>query len=351
MAISYVGFGAVSALTAAATPAYPAGIAASDLLILTLISDAGSAAIPAQTGWTLLGAGTDGGGLGGKVFTKTAAGTETGSYTTTGTVTGGTKGAAVIEAYRPGSGTATAAAAYGTDVDTSSTAFSASGSSSTSATGAMWASVWCALAPSGSYTASASASAIAQAGATVTSTGSFGGRTGTNTLTYGGLRGAVTAGGTGAPTTTATTVGANAAGVAMMVLVSEAAAPSSPQAVTAVSGGTQYGAAASHVAGLNDADDTTGTSLAVGESVVYAFGGALAVAGGEVTGCDLRLTGPASYTAGLWYDSAATSRAAADQSTTLAGAGPTTWRYQVTAGEEAALTTRTGLAVRVTRTA
>lgn len=354
MAISRVGHGAVAALTTAGTPGYPSSLQSGDLLLMTLITDApgGAAAIPAQTGWTQVGTTIDGGGLGGKVFVRTSNGTESGTFTTTGTVTGGTKGTATIEAYRPQAGwTASATAAFGADTDTGTTEFSAASASATSATGDMWAVAWASLAPSGSYSASASTSAIAQSGATVSSTASYGGRTGTNTITYGGIRAGVTTGGTGVPTTTATCVGANAAGVAPLVLITEASGSSSPQAVTAVSGGTKFGAAATHQAGLNDTDDTTGTSLGVSESCVYVFAGSLAVTGGQVTACDLTLTGPASYTVGLWYDSAATSRAAADQSTTVVGAGPVTWQYRITAVEEAALSSRTGLCVKVARTA
>ena len=354
MALSFVGYGAVAAVATAAAPAYPTGIAAGDLLLLYISTDA-AVTIPAQTGWTPAGPQVAGGGITAGLWWKTAVGTETGTFTTTGTITGGTKGLAWIKAFHSSTGaTIGCRGAVGTDTDTTTTAFSAASSTALSAlVGDIVECAWTALAAAaGAFSASPTGQALAISGATATATARFGGRSGTNTIAYTSIDAAVTA--VTNPTTataSATIAGANAGGAACFALIYEIDAAAASQAVTSAVGGAVYGAAASYVAGLNDTDDTTGSSLNVGDAVVLGMRNPLTIVSGQTTKVDLRLTGPATYSAQMYYDQACTSSAAAAQSTTLAGAGPTDWAYVLTAGEETALTTHTGLFCKVTRTA
>jgi len=85
--ISYVGAGAVSESTGAATPAYPAGLAANDILILGICGDPdGAADGQGDFGGTVITTRTSGGILGQgcriTLYWKRAVGTESGTITT-----------------------------------------------------------------------------------------------------------------------------------------------------------------------------------------------------------------------------------------------------------------------------
>ena len=218
MTISRVGVGTVSAVTTAALPGYPT-VASGDRLIMVTFSDSTAQPTDPAT-W---GTGTpvaSGGGMNCTVWTKIAAGTETGTVTVNG-FTSGTKGASWIENYRGSVVTPTPTIQTAADTDTSSTTAAATGTSWTAATDDWIVGAWALLAPSASYTANATGPTLSNAGTSGTNTSRFNSRTGTNTVAYGGLDLAITSGGTGAPSFSATTVGANAAGMVAFVLLTE----------------------------------------------------------------------------------------------------------------------------------
>jgi hypothetical protein len=212
--------GAVSVNTAAA-PAYPAGLAAEDMLLLFLESD--SAVLPTISGWTASSIVT-GGGVSGRLYSKTATGSETGTVLISG-ITGGTKGAAYILAYRRGNpaNVLTAFLTGGADTNSTSTAYSATSPAVTTATKDTVVAGTLSLAPSGTYSGNLGTPTISQAGGTVVNTARFGGLTGTNTLAFSGGDAQVTAGATGALTLAGTAAGANAAGVTMFAVIHGAA--------------------------------------------------------------------------------------------------------------------------------
>lgn len=222
---SYVAQGGASAVTTATAPAYPAGIASGDLLLLFVSSDSSSIG-SAPAGWTLLGATQTGGGMSCRAWWRTSAGTETGTQTIN--VTGGTKGVAFITAYRPATGgnTLTPTAFYASDTDATSNAIAMSGSSTTSATDNLWVFSVATVTTASTYTGSATSVSLTQTGATVSQTARFAGRTGTNTVYYGHVDAGVTSGGTGTPnySSTAAGTGTNAAGSGVFIKVVESSA-------------------------------------------------------------------------------------------------------------------------------
>ena len=221
MTISYVAQGTAAAVTTSVTPGYPAGIQTGDLLVLTVSSD-GSAIGNAPSGWTETASETAAGGLRTRTWWRWHDGT---TPSTTVTTTGGTKGVAYLLGYRSTEGQLQIiASTVGTDTDTTSTAIAAPGAAWTSLTGdAILAMPSMLAAAAGTFTGNATVPVVAQAGATVANTARFAARTGTNTIYYAHNYGAVTAGGTGAPTFTATAAGASAAGVAALLLIREPA--------------------------------------------------------------------------------------------------------------------------------
>lgn len=218
MTVSYVGQGGAVALATSATPTYPV-VTAGDVLILWAASNASGVGTPSDGGWTELGSGANGGNVWARCWTKTATGSESGTLTITAA---GTAGEAHISAYR-GTGLTVSGGTFGTDTNTTSTAFSATGSSITTQTGDWIAESAVSRAPSGSYSSSNMTPGLAQSGATVSFTGRFSGRTGSNVLLYQHGDASVSSGGTGAPTVSGTTAGANAAGVAAFVVLREVA--------------------------------------------------------------------------------------------------------------------------------
>ena len=227
---TYVGQGGASAVSAATAPAYPTGLASGDLLLLFVSSDSsGIGAAPA--GWTSLGSVASGGGISVAVWSRPSDGTETGTQTIG--VTGGTKGVSWIAAYRPATSghTLSATLATGADTDATSTAIAAAGPSWTVALDQRLVAMVCALA-AGTFTASATGVSLTNPGATLATTARFAGRTGANALYYGHIDGSVTAGGTGAPTYTATAQGANATGMVAFVRITETASATTTPVTT-----------------------------------------------------------------------------------------------------------------------
>lgn len=217
---TYGAQGGAAATTTSASPSYPTGITAGMPLIL-FVSTNGSAMGSAPSGWTQIGATQVGGGMRCAAFVKdTTFGSESGTVTVSG-LTGGTKGVAYIVRLTPGTGGDTYTFHDGgwADTDTGSTTFTGSGASWTSDTDSLVLSAYHALAPSGSYSSNLSSPTVTQSGATVSTTARFAGRTGTNTIAYGFQTASVSSGGTGAPSFSGTTNGANAAGVGSLVLV------------------------------------------------------------------------------------------------------------------------------------
>ena len=227
--------GAVAVVTSTAAPTYPAGIAAGDLLILFVCTEVAIQGTP-PAGWTVLGSGIQtGGGLSVTTWTRISDGTETGTQNVTG-ITGNTRGVAWISAYHPAAaGVLNAEYRTGADTDSSSTAISASGSSWTTAVDNRFVSLTGMITSTGSYSASATGLSLTSAGSTVTQTARFAGRTASNVIYYGQSDAAVTAGGTGAPSftaTAATATGATAAGMVAFVRISESGdAGSAPAAL------------------------------------------------------------------------------------------------------------------------
>jgi hypothetical protein len=204
------------------TVAYPAApVLNGDALVMFVSSNVTGIGAPAND-WLPLGAETGGGGMFCRKFIRIAAGGETGNVTVSAGATGA-KGEAHIARYRSTNKTPIkwVAETNGTDTNTASTAISIAGSSITTQINDVIVKSMAVLAPSGSYTAAASGPAMTQSGATITFTARFSGRTGTNTIAYAHGDATVTAGGAGAPTFTATAVGANAGGVAGFVVLRE----------------------------------------------------------------------------------------------------------------------------------
>lgn len=225
---SYGSQGSVVAVTSTtAAPPYPAVVAVNDGLLM-FVSTNGSAMGAAPAGWAQVGTTQVAGGIRKACFFKRATGSETGTVSVTG-LTGGTKGDAYIVRFTRGSSTdvINVTAAGWQDTDAASTTLTGTGASWTSSTAGIIASSYTANAPTTSYSGNATSPTITQAGATVTTTARFAGRTGVagdNTIAYGFQTGAITAGGTGAPTFTATTAGDNGQGAGFLVLVTETAA-------------------------------------------------------------------------------------------------------------------------------
>jgi len=126
MAITYVAYGSGSTTaTSPATPAYPAGLASGDLLVLHTVvrESAASTTVATPSGWDARGvvfggAGAEGADTGNArvaVFTKEATGSESGTLSVT--ASGGTLSvlAARMSAFRKGSGSWDIAHATATD--------------------------------------------------------------------------------------------------------------------------------------------------------------------------------------------------------------------------------------------
>lgn len=220
MAISYVDQGGAVLVVGTAVPAYPATVLPNDFLILHVTSDATGIGSPAS-GWAELGSESNAAGVWVRTFYRSAVGGETG---TVPVPAAGAKGVAFITRYRDSGATRITPVqfGYGLDTDTSSTAIAATDGSVTTAAGdVIAASMTVLAAAAGTFTAFATGPSVTQAGATVTTSSKFSARTGTNTLSYNHSTGTVTTGGTGAPTFTATAVGANAGGIASFAVLRE----------------------------------------------------------------------------------------------------------------------------------
>jgi hypothetical protein len=218
---TYVGLssGGAVAVTTSGAPTYPASLASGDLLEMFFSSDAVGIQ-DAPGGWTNGLAATTGGGMTVRTWYRTSNGSESGTQTVN--VTSGTKGVAFIVAYRPAAGgTLVPTFLAASDTDTSSTAFSATSSSIASAVDNRIVASVVSLAPSGSYAGNMASRSIAQSGATLSNTGRFAGRTGTNTIEYCHDDASVTAGATAALVYTGTANGANAAGMTAFMLITE----------------------------------------------------------------------------------------------------------------------------------
>lgn len=227
MAITFVNNSSPVAVTTTGSPAYPASLAAGDLIVLWMSSDvtglASTAAISA--GFTVLVAPTTGGSLTTAAWVKTATGSETGTIAVT--ATSGTKGVSFMAAYRPDTGyTMAATSTIGTD-STADASFLATGSSWSTATGDWVACFLMHITPTGTYSGNDTnvLNNLSQSGATFTDTPRLLGRSGTNTLYYNFNDAAVSAGGTGAPSwgtsTVATATGATATGQALFVKLAQ----------------------------------------------------------------------------------------------------------------------------------
>lgn len=229
-------FVAVSTVVATSTTAvcsYPAGFAANDLLVMLVSSD--SASINTPSGWTKSGATSTGGGTSVAVFKKTAVGSETG--TVTSTITGGTKGVAMMAAYRPAAGVSAdiKAVSGGIDNDNATTAISITGSALTTATDDLL-SVFTLIAANGAvFTGNATGPVLSMSAGTLgTQTSRAAARSGTNTLFYALRDVPVVTGGTGNPAYTATGAGANASGAGIFFAVRTVPFQTAPNASATV---------------------------------------------------------------------------------------------------------------------
>lgn len=194
--------------------------------LLYPVSTNGSAIGSPPAGWSQVGATVSGGGMLKACFGKIADGTESSTAFTVSGLTSGTKGEGYIVRLTLGQAGDTVVFIDGSwvDTNTTSTALTGSGASWTSTTDCLIFSSYTALAPSaGTYSGNATSPTVTQSGATVATTAQFAGRTGTNTIAYGAQTASVSSGGTGAPSFSATTVGANGAGAGSLILVQEIA--------------------------------------------------------------------------------------------------------------------------------
>ena len=278
---TFVTNSAAVALTTIGSPAYPATLAAGNVILLFAATGDGtslasSAAITA--GFAALGVST-GGGESVAAWWKVSTGSETGSIDVT--TTGGTKGVAWMENWAPAAGLSLAvdaATSVGIDTDATTTSFSCTGTSFTSQVNDVIKA--CSMANGGTYTGTLSSWNVAQSGATLTATtGRFGARTGTNTLVYNSTDATVTTGGTGSPAFTATATGANAQGQTYLIVLRQSSSTAASASGSLTLGGTA--GAAGSVSGTG--------ALTLGGT---ATGQAPATASGAVT-----LGGTAAWTA------------------------------------------------------
>lgn len=132
------------------------------------------------------------------------------------------------------------------------------------------------------------------------------------------------------------------------LVVTDAASPLYP---TSTTGLTQVGAAASLVAGLADADDTTGGSMSgtIGDTATLTFGGTLSAGTMSLPFRAKGNGGTATISARLYAADGATAVAAAQTFTLTAALAD--FAYALTQGESDALTGRTGLVLKITQTA
>lgn len=220
---SYVGQGGAVAVTTAAAPAYPV-VQQYDKLLLFVSTD-GTIGSPPATGWNALFATTTAAGINVRVWEKDALGTETGTQSVP--VTGGTKGVSYIAAYRAATTNhlLSASAVTGSDSDTSTTSYATTGASLASVVDDRIAALIAAITPSGTYNTNFTAPSLTQTSATLSTSARFSGRTGTNTIWYSVIDGAVTAGTGTTPIYTATAAtadGATAGGVTAFVRLRDA---------------------------------------------------------------------------------------------------------------------------------
>lgn len=359
---TFVADSAPAAATATAVCTYPAGIAAGDLLVMMVSSDVSAIGTPA--GFSQVGTTTTGGGTSVAIFKRTASGAETGSVTST--ITGGTKGAAVMAAYRPPAGgysLAIPASTGAIDNDTTTTAISMAGTGPiTTVTDDLLAFFALAAASGGTFTGTATGTALTMPGSTIgTVTSRAAARTGTDTLYYTHRDGPVTSGGAGTPTYSAVAAGANASGSAVIFAVrtipaltaptSSANVPSSAQAdstftVTDTSTATASGATITGrtwriVSGGGSLSGTTASSVTVtapgaaGSQVI----GVTAVDSNGTTGTEATYT--VSITSGPAANAGANQMAVeALQTVQLAGSGtgsPTVYSWRQSGGQAVTL--------------
>lgn len=136
-----------------------------------------------------------------------------------------------------------------------------------------------------------------------------------------------------------------------LVVTDVASVAASPLYPTSTTGLTQVGAAASLVAGLADADDTTGGSMSgtIGDTATLTFGGTLSAGTMSLPFRAKGNGGTATISARLYAADGATAVAAAQTFTLTAALAD--FAYALTQGESDALTGRTGLVLKITQTA
>lgn len=290
---THVATSAPAATSTTAVAAYPAGLAANDLLMLVVSSDSAGIGQPGTSpagGWTQQGAVQTGGGTSVAVWVANSDGTEAGSVTTP--ITGGTKGATWMSAYRAAAGgdILQATVSRGSDTDTSSTAIGVTGGTSfTTATDDLivFAGLLAANPGGSTFSGGISAGTITQA-TMGTYTARSSARTGTNTLFYIQADRPVTTGGSAAPAFTATAAGANASGSGIFLRLHESVANTPP---TANAGADQVVAPWSTVtvsaAGSADPDGTI-----AGYAWTRVSGPAVTLSGASTSTCTF--TAPAS---------------------------------------------------------
>lgn len=221
---TYGAAGSAVATTTSCVATAPTGITAGMPLLYPVSTNGSAIGGPPAAGWFQIGATQVGGGIRKACFGKIADGTESSVAFTVSGLTGGTKGEGLIVRFNLGAVGDTVAFIDGSwvDTDTSSTALAGAGAAWTSDTNCLIFNAYTSLTTVGTYSGNATSPTIAQAGATVVTTARAAGLTGTNTIAYGHQTASVTAGGTGAPSfsATATTVtSATAAGAGSLILL------------------------------------------------------------------------------------------------------------------------------------
>lgn len=276
---SFVAVSAAVATGATATPAYPVGLAAGDLIVM-FVSSSVSGIGSAPAGWTAIGSPQTGGGTTVMAWWRIATGAETGTQTVT--ITSGTKGAAWMTAYRPvKGGTLTATGTYGSQAAAASTVTVTGGSITTAVDDLL---VELALLTAAtSFTSAAFNPVLSQPSATMATTARLASRTSSNTLYFNQMSGEVTTGAAGAPSTTFTTVGSNGSGSAAYILVRETVAAAFAGTVALSGVGALTGAGTPATAGASTLTGagslaTTGAPSASG-ALAFTGTGALSLAG------------------------------------------------------------------------
>lgn len=237
MAITFGASGATASGTTSVVAAYPAGITAGQLLLLPVTTKPQTVTVNTPAGWRQVASNTGGTGTFGAdtgptqvvLFARTADGAETGSVTVSISTATNQAAMGAIQRWTKTNAEWDLDAFVGAADTTNATSYSATGAALNCATGDV---LWHMFAANGDLSGAVSARTLTLAGGT---TGTVSGRQGSATANGNDLGihtwdAPVSAGANGAPTATATFVGATS-GAALFVRIREKAAVPPPSRV------------------------------------------------------------------------------------------------------------------------